>query len=75
MLNSVTNEGFDKINTVVGKSHLVDFNVDTGTLLQLFNRWCKISARFGILAVYHIGRIDGIRQERARKGQKSTLQK
>lgn len=68
MINSITNEGFDEMNRVFGKS-LFYAEINTGTLIQLYKRWSQgnLSPHLGVSAVYLMGRIDGIRQERARR--------
>ncbi len=65
MVNSIINEGIDTINKVFGNNQ-VDIEVNTELLIQLFNKWSQggLSPHIGMLAVYSIGRIDGIRQER-----------
>ncbi len=74
MINSITNEGLDKMNSVFGKTQY-DTDINTGVLIHLYNKWSQgnWSPHLGMSAVYLMGKIDGIRQERARRKNKESI--
>lgn len=68
MINSVTNEGIEKMRLMFEKSRsYADINM--GALDMLFIQKFKEgkSISWGLAAVFEMGRIDGIRLERNRR--------
>ncbi|AEY66344.1 hypothetical protein [Clostridium sp. BNL1100] len=68
MITSITKEGLKKMNFLFGKSKSFG-NIDLNSLKRLYFESITRYKGFywGLAAVYEMGRIDGIRQERERR--------
>lgn len=68
MTNSITNEGIDKMGLMFGKSRSYAY-INMNSLDRLFIQKSKEgrSLSWGLAAIYEMGRIDGIRQERDKR--------
>ena len=68
MINSITKEGIRKMTLLLGKSKSYgDIDLDSLKKLYFYSIKRYKGLYWGLVAVYEMGRIDGIRLERARR--------